>query len=132
MRGKKGFTLIEVLIVVIILGILATIAIPQFGNIVERARASEAVTNIAAIRTALEVFQLERGGDYPDYADVAAINAGLDCEITANNFTYVVAGGAGTFTITATKVSAPQAGATITYTRGAAPWGGTHTGAPRN
>ena len=132
MKGKRGFTLIEVLIVVIILGILATIAIPQFGNIVEKARATEAVTNIAAIRTGLEVDVLETGGLYPSFADVAAINAGLDCEITANNFTYAVVGGDGTFVITATKAAAPQARATIIYTRGADPWSGTHTGVPAN
>lgn len=53
---KKGFTLIELLIVVIVLGILATIAVPQFGKIAEKARRSEADSNIAALETAQHMY----------------------------------------------------------------------------
>jgi len=60
MKVKKGFTLIEVLIVVIILGILATIAIPQFAKMTKKARLAEAWTNLAAIRTAQSVYYLEQ------------------------------------------------------------------------
>ena len=60
-RGQKGFTLIELMIVVAIIGILAAIAIPNFLRFQLRARSSEGKTNIAAIRTAEESFQAEFG-----------------------------------------------------------------------
>ena len=59
MLTRKGFTLIEVLIVVIILGILATIAIPQFANMITRARLAEAWSGLGAGRAAAEVYNLE-------------------------------------------------------------------------
>ncbi len=60
-NGKKGFTLIELMIVVAIIGILAAIAIPNFLRFQLRARSSEGKTNIAALRTAQESFSAEFG-----------------------------------------------------------------------
>jgi len=56
---KKGFTLVELLIVVIIIGILATIAMPQYQRFVERSRAAEANTILGAIRNAEEVYKID-------------------------------------------------------------------------
>ena len=60
-RSQKGFTLIELMIVVAIIGILAAIAIPNFLRFQLRARSSEGKTNIAAIRTSQESYQAEFG-----------------------------------------------------------------------
>ena len=59
--SRGGFTLIELMIVVAIIGILAAIAIPNFLRFQLRARSSEGKTNIAAIRTAEESYAAEFG-----------------------------------------------------------------------
>ena len=60
-EGQKGFTLIELMIVVAIIGILAAIAIPNFLQYQMKSRQSEAKTNLQAIRTSEISFQAERG-----------------------------------------------------------------------
>jgi len=65
----KGFTLVEILIVVVILGILAAIVIPQFTSASESAKASSLVTQLQTIRSQLELYQLQHNGDYPTQAD---------------------------------------------------------------
>ncbi|HZD13382.1 MAG TPA: prepilin-type N-terminal cleavage/methylation domain-containing protein, partial [Candidatus Binatus sp.] len=61
MKGQKGFTLIELMIVVAIIGILAAIAIPNFLQYQLKSRQSEAKTNLQAIKTSEVSFQAERG-----------------------------------------------------------------------
>jgi type IV pilus assembly protein PilA len=56
LKGKKGFTLIELLIVIAIIGILSAIAIPTYLNYVNRAKDSEAHTNLGAIFTSETAF----------------------------------------------------------------------------
>jgi type IV pilus assembly protein PilA len=60
MRKQEGFTLIELMIVVAIIGILAAIAIPNFIQYQMRSRTSEAKTNLSAIKTANFAFQAEQ------------------------------------------------------------------------
>jgi general secretion pathway protein G len=62
---KSGFTLVEILIVVIILGILAAIVIPQFTNASEDARQSSAASQLQTIRSAVELYKLQHGDKYP-------------------------------------------------------------------
>lgn len=57
---EKGFTLIELMIVVAILGILAAIAIPNFMRFQAKSKQSEAKTNLGAIGTTAEAFRSER------------------------------------------------------------------------
>jgi len=67
MSSKRGgFTLVEILIVVVILGILAAIVIPQFTNASESAKASSLVTQLQTIRSQLELAQVQHQGAYPD------------------------------------------------------------------
>ncbi len=62
---KAGFTLVEILIVVVILGILAAIVIPQFSSASESAKASSLISQLQTVRSQLELFQVQHGGNYP-------------------------------------------------------------------
>ena len=64
-QAKKGFTLVELLIVVVILGILAAIVIPQFTSASEAAKASSMVTQLQTLRSQFELYQIQHNGDYP-------------------------------------------------------------------
>jgi type IV pilus assembly protein PilA len=71
LKGQKGFTLIELMIVVAIIGILAAIAIPNFLQYQMKSRQSEAKTNLQAIKTSEVSFQAERGCYVGVLAEVA-------------------------------------------------------------
>ena len=65
-RNTGGFTLVEILIVVVILGILAAIVIPQFTNASEDAKYSSLTSQLQTLRSQLELFQVQHNGGYPD------------------------------------------------------------------
>src|SRR5262249_11575510 len=67
---RKGFTLVEILIVVVILGILAAIVIPQFTSASETAKASSVVSQLQTIRSQLELYQINHNGAYPTLAQM--------------------------------------------------------------
>lgn len=62
---QRGFTLIELLIVVIILAILAAIVIPQFSNATVDAQEAALDANLNALRSAIELYQVQHNGNYP-------------------------------------------------------------------
>lgn len=59
MNAQKGFTLIELMIVVAIIGILAAIAIPQYQNYIAKSQVSRVMNETAAMRTAVETCLLD-------------------------------------------------------------------------
>ena len=65
MNAQKGFTLIELMIVVAIIGILAAIAIPQYQNYVGRSNVAAAVQTLSSNKTGLENYVMENGF-FPD------------------------------------------------------------------
>ena len=62
---SRGFTLVEILIVVIILGILAAIVIPQFTNASTEARENSLRSLLQTIRSQVELYKLQHGDLYP-------------------------------------------------------------------
>ena len=67
---QSGFTLVEILIVVIILGILAAIVIPQFTNASQDARKNSLTSQLQTIRSQLELYQVQHNGSYPTLAQL--------------------------------------------------------------
>lgn len=64
-RSRRGFTLVELAVVVVIIGVLAAFGVPRFLQSVERSKASEAFGYLAAVRSAQERYQA-REGRYAD------------------------------------------------------------------
>ena len=64
-RRPRGFTLVEILIVVIILGILAAIVIPQFTNASNDARKSNLVSQLQTLRSQIELYKLQHKDKIP-------------------------------------------------------------------
>jgi general secretion pathway protein G len=64
--NKSGFTLVEILIVVIILGILAAIVIPQFTNASEDARKSSLSSQLQTLRSQIELYKLQHHDELPN------------------------------------------------------------------
>src|SRR3954451_13078256 len=63
---KTGFTLVEILIVVIILGILAAIVIPQFTNASQDARESSLLSQLQTLRSQIELYKLQHMDKLPN------------------------------------------------------------------
>jgi general secretion pathway protein G len=62
---SRGFTLIEILIVVVILGILAAIVIPQFTNAAQDANVSSARSQLQTMRSQIELYRVQNNGAIP-------------------------------------------------------------------
>ena len=71
----KGFTLVEILIVVVILGILAAIVVPQFTNAANDARQGNVETQGSTLQNQLELYAAQNSGVYPTVAQLNAAAA---------------------------------------------------------
>jgi len=106
-NNKKGFTLIELMIVVVIIGILAALAIPRFMRSTTKAKMSEARQLLKQVYTMQRAYRQEND-TYTCNGDVASAAAGdafadIGVDVGASaRYTYTMVAAAGTFTCTAT------------------------------
>ena len=75
---RRGFTLIEILIVVIILGILAAIVVPQFGNASREAKQASLVTTVQTLRSQIALFRLQHNDFLPGVSPLVGSGATFD------------------------------------------------------
>lgn len=95
---SAGFTLIELMIVVAIIGILSAIAVPAYGDYVRRGKITEAISGLSDIRVKMEQFFQDRR----TYDGGCAAGTIAPLPANTNNFTFSCTFGAGNTTYTAT------------------------------
>ena len=121
MKRNSGFSLVELMIVIVIIGVLAAVAVPIYSNNVMKAKMSEADAALGSIRTQLRVYYGENGV-YPTATDELVVDVGTTWnDINANELdgkyfsdsSYTYTGDATTFTITCAKGDILEADRTL-------------------
>lgn len=100
---KKAFSLIELIVVVVIIGIAASFAIPNYLKTREHALGKEASSNLKLIAAAERIYRMEQGTYYPPTSvppesNINNINTNLRLLIVETNWDYSIQGGVNSFT----------------------------------
>ena len=91
---QKGFTMIELMVVVVIVGVLAAIAVPIYGKYVKNSRVTEATSRIGEIVTAAKAWAMENQDASGNPTWPSAAGGVVDLTAT-QNFTYAITAGGG-------------------------------------
>ena len=116
-KARKGFTLVELAVVIVIIGVLAAFGVPRFLKSVERSKAAEAFSYLSAVRSAQERYQAQYGVYATDLTK-------LDIQFAQPAYFTVGTVGPGTgsqenswsLTLTRTGASAGYGGYLVVYT----------------
>ena len=111
---RKGFTLIELIVVIIIVGILASVGMTQYTKVVEKGRGAEARLILGSLRTA-EIAENQENGAYQGVAGLG-VSAPTACAAT-HYFSYACAAGTGTCTATRCTAGGKTPDSAIAYTK---------------
>ena len=122
-RKNAGFTMVELVVVMVIVGILATISVPMYRNYIQRARAQEGVALVGSVASAQRVYYAEFGSFYAVGNTGYDATLGVDAQANSYFTTYSVTVAGDSFTVTSDGTG-DAAGLTVTATGGA--------GAPTN
>ena len=125
-NNQKGFTLLEVIVVIIILGVLATVALPRLFSNIEFSRSAEALNAMGVLRQSIERCGLIQGSyaTCNDFANLDMANPSIEA---GSHFDYTIAindAAEGDYVITATRNATLDNGdgtSTITLTVDAEP-----------
>jgi prepilin-type N-terminal cleavage/methylation domain-containing protein len=94
-KNQKGFTMIELMVVVVIVGILAAIAIPIYGKYIKNARVTEATGRIGEIITAAKAWAQENQDATTGNPTWPSGSGGIVDLTATQNFTYAITAGGG-------------------------------------
>ncbi len=83
---RKGFTLLELIVVIIILGILATLGLTQYQRMIEKARGAEAKAILGDIRKFAAAYRLEYGDVTDDGANIGAADQNFPSACRASHY----------------------------------------------
>ena len=102
LNQKSGFTLLEIIIVIIIVGVLASLALPRFFSTVEFSRSTEALASMSTLRGSIERCYLAQGGNYSG-CTIGVIDVANPGNSPGANFTYAITAVSSAYTIQAQR-----------------------------
>lgn len=106
-KSKAGFTLLEILVVIIIVGVLASVAMPQLFRNVERSRVTEAMEAMGVTKRSIEACAMQFNNTFTTcntYALIGMADPSYNAATNASaHFGYGIAVAANSFAITATR-----------------------------
>jgi len=124
LRDSTGFTLVELIIVIVIVGTLVAIAVPLYSHYTETAKVREAVGMIKAIRTSQKLERIKTSSFYTATGGVAStifLQKGIDVRDSVH-FTYETIGDANQFTATGTATAESDMTGAISYDSATKTW----------